>query len=180
MLIREGSLDKNSVLIFDIRSNIAHYDNFHLFKSKHLDLNSFDFDNFASQVYFKHVFIVGDAKQDFEGPLFAKFLNTVLDKEMKPFSLFLHRIKPELVTREYPMLGIVKNEKKKLTLYPMVMVKCKDVGIEKSKSRFQVLMGLSMVQRGDIMGAWAISRAILVDETDSQQVLKYEIEVLQG
>ena len=78
MLIREGSLDKNSVLIFDIRSNKAQYDDFHLFKSKHLDLNTFDAENFASQIYFKHVFIVGDAKTDFEGPLFSSLLNTVL------------------------------------------------------------------------------------------------------
>lgn len=47
MLIREGSLDKNSVLIFDIRSNKGVYDDFHLFKSKQLDLNSLDLDNFA-------------------------------------------------------------------------------------------------------------------------------------
>lgn len=47
MLIREGSLDKNSILIFDIRSNQALYDDFHLFKSKRLDLQSFDADNFA-------------------------------------------------------------------------------------------------------------------------------------
>lgn len=66
MLIREGSLDKNSVLIFDIRSNKGVYDDFHLFKSKQLDLNYFDADNFAQQIYFKHVFIVGDAKNDFE------------------------------------------------------------------------------------------------------------------
>ena len=93
-------------------------------------------DNFAQQIYFKHVFIVGDAKIDFESQSFSIFLNSVLLNEMKPFSLFLHRIKPELVTREYPMVAIYKNEKKKLTLYPMVMIKCKDVGIEKSKSRF--------------------------------------------
>jgi hypothetical protein len=47
MLIREGALDKNSVLIFDIRSNKGVYDDFHLFKSKQLDLNSLDVDNFA-------------------------------------------------------------------------------------------------------------------------------------
>ncbi len=99
---------------------------------------------------------------------------------MKPFSLFLHRIKPELVAREYPMLAIYKNEKKKLTLYPMVMIKCKDVGIEKSKSRFQVLMGLSMLQRGDTMGLWGISRIILVDDTESQRIQKYEKDSLSG
>lgn len=110
---------------------------------------------------------MGEAKSDFEGPNFSTFLNTVLSQEMKPFSLFLHRIKPELVAREYPMLGIVKNEKKKLTLYPMVMIKCKDVGIEKNKSRFQVLMGLSIVQRGDTMGLWGISKVILLDDMET-------------
>ena len=180
MLIREGSLDKNSVLIFDIRSNKALYDDFHLFKSKQLDLHSFDADNFAQQIYFKHVFIVGDGKTDFESQTFSSFLDTILQKEMKPFSLFLHRIKPELVAREYPMLAIHRNEKKKLTIYPMVMIKCKDVGIEKSKSRFQVLMGLSMIQRGDTMGLWGISRAILLDDTESQAIQKYEKEGLAG
>ena len=66
---------------------------------------------------------------------------------MKPFSLFLHWMKPEIVKIEFPHLAIIENEKKKLALYPGIIVKCKDIGVEKNKSRFQILLGqLTMIK----------------------------------
>ena len=62
---------------------------------------------------------------------------------MKPFSLYFHRLKIDLLEVEYPHLLLKGQEKKKLTLYPVVILKCKDIGLEKSKSKFQLLMGKS-------------------------------------
>jgi hypothetical protein len=178
MMVRENVLDKNSVLILDIRNDQALYNQLHLFKSKQLDLKSIDPVEFKKQIHFKHVFLIGDIHQDFESEAFSSLLTLIMNNEMKPFSLFLHRIKPELVVREYPHLAIVNNEKKKLTQYPMVMLKCKDLGIEKSKARFQVLMGQSRVQKGDIMSLMGIKRAVIIDEVESSEVQKYIKEQL--
>ena len=115
---------------------------------------------------------------DFESEAFTALLNLIVYQEMKPFSIFLHRIKPELVVREYPHLGIINNEKKKLTQYPMVMLKCKDIGEERSKSRFQVLMGQSRVQKGDVIGLLVIQRVVIIDETEMPDVKRYIDEQL--
>jgi hypothetical protein len=37
-----------------------------------------------------------------------------------------------------------------------------------------------MIQRGDIMGLWGISRIILLDDTESQGIQKYEKDNLAG
>lgn len=59
-----------------------------------------------------------------------------MDKEMKPFSLFLHRINIEILEAEYPHLCLKGEVKKKLTLYPNIIVKCKDIGQERQKQSF--------------------------------------------
>ena len=55
---------------------------------------------------------------------------------MKPFSLYLHRLKVDLGVKEYPHMFIVGNESKKLPLYPQILIKCKDIGVEKNKTKF--------------------------------------------
>ena len=95
-----------------------------------------DFGSLKAMIHFKHVFLVGNVATDFESNDFIKLAQGILSEEMKPFSLFLHRFKPELLHTEYPHLSIKNNEKKKLTLYPQIIVKSKDLGLEKSKQRF--------------------------------------------
>jgi hypothetical protein len=134
MLMREKVLDKGSVLILDIRhANPQAYDALHLFKAQHMSLVKADLGALKSLVHFKHVFLVGDMATDFESEDFIKLAQGILSEEMRPFSLFLHRFKPELVHTEYPHLCIRGNEKKKLTLYPQIIVKSKDLGLESSK-----------------------------------------------
>jgi hypothetical protein len=72
------------------------------------------------------VFLIGDAL-DFEKASVRQLLQIVIDKEMKPFTLFLHRLQKEILEIEYPMLCLKGKEKKKLTLYPNLIVKCKDI-----------------------------------------------------
>lgn len=67
---------------------------------------------------------------------------------MKPFCLYLHRFKPEILEAEYPHLTIKQNEKKKLSLYPNIIIKCKDVGLENSKNKFQLLLANSTLIKG--------------------------------
>lgn len=67
---------------------------------------------------------------------------------MKPFALFFHRLKLEMTELEYPHLLIKNDEKKKLALYPGIILKCKDLGLEKIKKRFQLLLGLSQWVKG--------------------------------
>ena len=55
---------------------------------------------------------------------------------MKPFTIFFHRINLQIIEAEYPHLFIKGNEKKKLTLYPNIILKCKDIGMEKKKNYF--------------------------------------------
>lgn len=57
----------------------------------------------------------------------------IIDKEMKPFSLYLHRINVEILKVEYKHICVEGVEKKKLTMYPNIIVKCKDIGQEKNK-----------------------------------------------
>jgi hypothetical protein len=46
-------------------------------------------------------------------------------------------MKPEIVKIEFPHLAIIENEKKKLALYPGIIVKCKDIGVEKVSLAFK-------------------------------------------
>jgi hypothetical protein len=149
MLVREKVLDKGSVLILDIRhANPQAYDALHLFKAQSISLVKADLGALKALVHFKHVFLVGDMATDFESEDFIKLAQGFLSEEMRPFSLFLHRFKPDLVHTEYPHLCIRGNEKKKLTLYPQIIVKSKDLGLESSKQRFQILMGPSLMIKG--------------------------------
>ena len=134
MLVREKVLDKGSVVILDIRhANPEAYDVLHLFKAQPLSLVKADLGAIKALVHFKQVFLVGDMATDFESEDFFQLAKGMISEEMRPFSLFLHRFKPELVHTEYPHLCIRDNEKKKLTLYPQIIVKSKDLGLESSK-----------------------------------------------
>ena len=134
MLVREKVLDKGSVVILDIRhANPEAYDVLHLFKAQPLSLVKADLGAIKALVHFKQVFLVGDMATDFESEDFFQLAKGMISEEMRPFSLLLHRFKPELVHTEYPHLCIRGNEKKKLTLYPQIIVKSKDLGLESSK-----------------------------------------------
>jgi hypothetical protein len=52
---------------------------------------------------------------------------------MRPFTFFLHRFNKEILEVEYPMICLKGKDKKKLTLYPNLILKCKDIKKEKSK-----------------------------------------------
>ena len=68
-------------------------------------------------IHFKHVFLIGEA-DDFQTEEFLSFLKGIVNEEMKPFCLYMHRLKAELVASEYPHLIILQNQKRKLPLYP--------------------------------------------------------------
>jgi hypothetical protein len=90
-------------------------------------------------------------------------LQAMIKEEMKPFGFYLHRIKPELIAQEYPHLGISQGEKKKLPLLPQIIVKCKDVQAEKTKSKFQVLLGPPEIS-GQHLVALSVRSVIVVDD----------------
>ena len=98
---------------------------------------------------------------------------------MKPFSIFLHRFKPEIVHIEYPHLCIRNNEKRKLTLYPQIIVKSKDLGLEQDKQRFQILMGQSRQIKNQQLREMNVQRAVVVDKDDSE-LNKYINDSLSG
>ena len=119
------------MLLLDIRDNHKFQDK-RIFKSKLFDVNkNIDTQEAIAElklkIHFKHVFIIGD-DEDFENASFKKLLNVILEQEMKPFSLYFHRFKIDLLEVEYPHLLLKGEEKKKLTLYPLVVLKCKDIG----------------------------------------------------
>jgi hypothetical protein len=70
-------------------------------------------------------------------------------------------------------------EKKKLTLYPFVIVKCKDLGIEKSKSRHQILMGVTHMIKGQQLREMNVTRAIILDK-DNSDINNYTDAELKG
>ena len=101
MFIRERVLsDKNQVILLDVRDKVF-YDEIKVFRSEHFDLeqNLESEDKITalkSRIHFKYVFIIGDAN-DFNKPELRELLEYVLDKEMKPFALFFHRINIEIL-----------------------------------------------------------------------------------
>jgi len=48
----------------------------------------------------------------------------------------MHRFKKEILEYEFPYLMLKQVEKKKLDLYPNIILKCKDIGLEKTKQKF--------------------------------------------
>jgi hypothetical protein len=124
-----------------------------LFKSQHLDLeaiigNDDKINSFINMIHFKYVFIIGDPA-DFNKGQFSQLLKSILDKDMKPFSLFMQKLSTEIAETEYPHLCIKSDEKKKLALYPNIVVKCKDIGLETKKQNFQVMLCPSMKIKGE-------------------------------
>ena len=100
---------------------------------------------------------------------------------MKPFSIWLHRIKTDLLEIEYPHLAIHNGEKKKLALYPGIIVKCKDIKQEKSKTKFQICLGPSLKVKCQQLKEMNIKRALIIDgECDtSNEFNEYETENLK-
>jgi hypothetical protein len=95
--------------------------------------------------------------------MFSTLLQAIIKEEMKPFGFYLHRLKPELLASEFSHLCIRQGETKKLPLLPQIIVKCKDVHAEKSKSRFQVLMGPPDVS-GQHLSALNLASLIIIDD----------------
>ena len=56
-------------------------------------------------IHFKYVIIVGSSI-DFNSDSFHKFLTIILEKDMKPFALFLHKYNGDVLQYEYPHLSI--------------------------------------------------------------------------
>lgn len=78
MSLREGKVDKNGVLILDIRAaNPLAFEALHILKSQvyqiPLNLTNENLSTFKSMIHFKHVFLVGE-HGDFENGPFLNFL----------------------------------------------------------------------------------------------------------
>ena len=91
----------------------------------------------------------------------------------------MHRFKGELLHTEYPHLCISGGEKKKLTLYPQIIVKSKDLKLENSKQRYQIMMGAYKMCKGQQLREMNVQRAIVVDRED-QEMGRYIAEELNG
>ena len=79
---------------------------------------------------------------------------------------------------EYPHLMVRGSEKKKLKLYPNIIVKCKDLGIQKKKDLFAILLGRTgLIAKEEIMASH-IERIILLDQDNDEtnQYLKENVE----
>lgn len=77
----------------------------------------------------KYLFIIGDPK-DFDSELFRLFLQYIMDMDGgKPFQMFLYKFNADLLSTEFPYLCLQGTEKKYLALYPLMMLKCVDLGI---------------------------------------------------
>lgn len=87
---------------------------------------------------------------------------------MKPFSLFLHKFNQDILELEYPHLLITNLERKKLTLYPGIIIKCKDIGYHESKTRFQLLLGPSKLIKGSQLDTLSVSKALVFDYDDKE------------
>jgi len=88
---------------------------------------------------------VGD---DFDSAKFRSFLHCLLLYEMKPFSVYFHKINKVIAEIEYPHLIIWDDEKRKLPLFPSIMIKCKDIGAEQKKDHFKILLGpLNLIKK---------------------------------
>ena len=75
MLMRGGRLDKSSVLLLDIRSsNPSSFTKMHILKSQIFTIPSLQSKDellqLKNMIHFKHVFLIGTTKEDFETPRF--------------------------------------------------------------------------------------------------------------
>ncbi|TNV85423.1 hypothetical protein FGO68_gene442 [Halteria grandinella] len=180
MLVREGRLDKGSLLILDVRkSNPQAFNDLHIMKSQIFTIPEQSqktwqdsIQQLKTMIHFKHVFVIGDGKQDFESDSFSALLKAIVQAEMKPFCLYLHRLKPELATSEYAYLIILQNQSRKLALYPQIISKCKDLGVQESKKKFQLLLGPSRQIYISQFQELGITRCIVIDD-ESGESLKY-------
>ena len=79
---------------------------------------------------------------------------------------------------EYPHLMVRSSEKKRLKLYPNIIVKCKDLGIQKKKDLFAILLGRTgLIAKEEIMASH-IERIIFLDQDNDEtnQYLKENVE----
>jgi hypothetical protein len=79
----------------------------------------------------KYLFIIGEQK-DFDSETFRKFLELIIKSEGgKPFQMFLYKYNEDILKIEYPYLHVEGQSKKALALYPYIILKCKDVNVDK-------------------------------------------------
>lgn len=90
---------------------------------------------FKQLIHFKYLFLIGDLN-DFESSSFSLLLQELLRRDMRPFNLFLHRFNGEIAEVDFPHLCIKGEERKKLALYPNIVIKCKDIAMERKKQTF--------------------------------------------
>ena len=77
----------------------------------------------------KYLFVIGD-NADFDNATFREFMQIVIDLPSgKPFQMFLHKFKAEILQVEYPYLSLEGDTQKKLSLYPNIVLKCVDIGL---------------------------------------------------
>jgi len=55
--------------------------------------------------------------------------------------MFLYKFNADILKVEYPYLCLTGSERKHLALYPLIMLKCVDLGIQADKNKFQLFMG---------------------------------------
>ena len=81
----------------------------------------------------KYLFIIGEP-HNFDCEEFRSFLTIIMGMSGgKPFQMFLYKFNAEILKIEYPYLCLTGKEKKHLALYPLIMLKCVDIGIQADK-----------------------------------------------
>lgn len=63
-------------------------------------------------------------------------------------------------------MSIKQSEKKKLPLFPSIIVKCKDLGAERSKNKFQVLLGQSKEMKESYLKSLNVSKAVALGDSN--------------
>ena len=59
----------------------------------------------------------------------------------KPFQMFLYKFNAEILQVEYPYLYLEGDKKKALALYPNIILKCVDLGLQNHKKNFSLCIG---------------------------------------
>ena len=86
--------------------------------------------------------------------------------------MFLYKQNSEILKAEFPYLHLEGFAHKGLALYPYIIFKCKDLGLE-SKQQFQVCIGQNYKIKLDQIGAYGFQQILVLDE-DSKEFKVYK------
>ena len=63
--------------------------------------------------------------------------------------MFLYKFNAEILELEFPYLYLEGDNKKALALFPNIILKCVDIGVQETKEKFQLCIGLNYKMQYD-------------------------------